>query len=210
MELDTKQKEIEGTWIRLASEGDLEAFNQLVLKYQNQVYNHALSMLNDGWKADEATQDSFLKAFQNIHNFHGTSFSAWLMRIVTNTSYDMLRQTARRPVQPLFPEDEDGEEMDSPSWLADPNAFVERSVENSEQEQMIYQALSELKDGFRDVITLIDLQDFDYEEASQALSIPIGTVKSRLARARMQMKEKLQANAFVILEDRQMLIQNPI
>ena len=210
MELETKSKEMEEKWLQQASDGDLDAFNQLVLKYQNQVYNHALSMLNDGWKADEAVQDSFLKAFQNIRNFHGTSFRAWLMRIVTNTAYDMLRQTARRPVQPLFPEDEDGDEMDSPSWLVDPSAYVESNVERGEQTQMIYQALNDLKDVYRDVIILIDLQDFDYEEAAQSLNIPIGTVKSRLARARMQMKEKLRANQLVMIEERQILMQNPI
>ena len=190
--METNNQLTEETWIRQASNGDLDAFNQLVLKYQDAAYRHALFLLNDDWLAEEAVQDGFLKAFQNIAGFRGGSFRAWLMRIVTNTTYDMLRRSANRPTQPLFPDDEDGEEMESPAWLADPNVSVERDVERNEQTKLIYRALAELQDNFRNVITLIDLQDFDYEEAAQALNIPMGTVKSRLARARLQLRQILK------------------
>ncbi len=184
---------MEEMWIKQAKNGDLEAFNQLVLKHQDLAYRHALSMMNDGWLAEEAVQESFLKAFQNMTSFRGGSFRAWLMRIVTNTAYDMLRLSSKRPTQPLFPDDDDGEEVESPRWLADPNVSVERSVEENEKTQFVYRTINELQDIYRNVLTLVDLQDFDYEEAAQALNVPVGTVKSRLARARMQMKEKLQA-----------------
>ena len=179
-------------WIEQASNGSLDAFNQLVLKHQDAAYGQARIMLNDDWLAEEVTQDSFIKAFQSIHGFRGGSFRAWLIRIVTNTAYDVLRRSSKRPTQPLFPDDEDGEEMESPSWLADPNVSVERTVEQSEQTRSIHRALNELQDIYRNVITLIDLQDFEYEEASQALNIPIGTVKSRLARARLQLRQILK------------------
>jgi RNA polymerase sigma-70 factor (ECF subfamily) len=81
--------------------------------------------------------------------------------------------------------------MESPRWLADPNTSVEGSVEQEEQVQFIYRTMNELQEIYRSVLTLVDLQDFDYEEAAQALNVPVGTVKSRLARARLQMKEKL-------------------
>jgi RNA polymerase sigma-70 factor (ECF subfamily) len=113
------------------------------------------------------------------------------MRIVTNTAYDWLRQSARRPSQPLFPNDEQGEEVETPYWIADPNTLVEDAVERNEDEKFLYRNLDELQDIYRDIITLIDLQGFDYLEAAQALNVPVGTVKSRLARARLQMKEKL-------------------
>ncbi|MBK9602817.1 MAG: sigma-70 family RNA polymerase sigma factor [Anaerolineales bacterium] len=191
MELKNQPAGMEELWIESASNGDLDAFNQLVLKHQDAAYHHALAMLNDEWLAEEVTQDSFLKAFQNIRGFRGGSFRAWLMRIVTNTAYDWLRQSARRPSQPLFPDDEYGEEMETPYWIADPNTLVEDTVERNEDEKFLYRNLNELQDIYRDIITLIDIQGFDYLEAAQALNVPVGTVKSRLARARLQMKEKL-------------------
>ena len=191
MEINNQTAEMEELWITQASNGDLDAFNQLVLKHQNVAYHHALAMLNDEWLAEEVTQEGFLKAFQNVGSFRGGSFRAWLMRIVTNTAYDWLRQSARRPSQPLFPKDAHGEEMESPYWLADPNALVEDIVERNESEKFLYRKLDELQDIYRDIITLIDIQGFDYLEAAQALKVPVGTVKSRLARARLQMKEKL-------------------
>lgn len=189
----TQISDMDEVWTRRAAKGDLDAFNQLVLKHQDLAYRHALSMLSDGWLAEETVQESFLKAFQHMPGFRGGSFRAWLMRIVTNTAYDTLRASSKRPTQPLFPDDDDGEEMESPRWLADPNASVEGAVEEDERAKFIYRTLSELQDIYRNVLTLVDLQDFDYEEAAQALNIPVGTVKSRLARARMQMKEKLKA-----------------
>ncbi|MBL0345987.1 sigma-70 family RNA polymerase sigma factor [Candidatus Villigracilis affinis] len=192
MELKNQPAGMEELWIESASNGDLDAFNQLVLKHQDAAYHHALAMLNDEWLAQEVTQDSFLKAFQNIRGFRGGSFRAWLMRIVTNTAYDWLRQSARRPTQPLFPKDEHGEEMETPFWIADPNALVEDAVEQNEDHEFLYRNLNELQDIYRDIITLIDIQGFDYLEAAQALNVPVGTVKSRLARARIQMRDKLR------------------
>lgn len=192
MEIQTQLTETAELWIEKATQGDLDAFNQLVLKYQNLVYHQAFSILKDTWLAEEASQESFLKAFQNLNGFRGGSFRAWLMRIVTNTVYDMLRYSSKRPVQPLFPENDEGEEIESPIWLADPNAKVEETIELNEELKQIYQTLDDLPVIYREVINLIDLQDFDYDEAAQALRVPIGTVKSRLARARMQIKESLK------------------
>ena len=189
----TQQTDMEEVWTQQAANGDLDAFNQLVLKHQDLAYRHAVSMLNDDWLAQDVVQEGFVKAFQNMRSFRGGSFRAWLMRIVTNTAYDVLRQTSKQRTQPLFPEDDDGEEMESPHWLADPNAQVEGAVEEDERTKFIYHTMNELQDIYRTVLTLVDLQDFDYEEAAQALNVPVGTVKSRLARARMQMKEKLRA-----------------
>lgn len=186
-----QRTDLEELWTRQAARGDLDAFNQLVLKHQDLAYRHALSMLHDSWLAEDVVQEGFVKAFQNMPSFRGGSFRAWLMRIVTNTAYDELRQKSKKPTQPLFPDDDDGEEMESPHWLADPSASVEGAMEDDEQVQFIHRAMNELQGVYRTVLTLVDLQDFDYEEAARALNVPVGTVKSRLARARMQMKEKL-------------------
>ena len=177
-----------------ASNGDLDAFNQLVLTYQNMAFNHACALLGDPALAEDAVQESFIKAFQGIRGFRGGSFRGWLLRIVTNSTYDMLRRSQRHPSQPLFPVDDDGEEIESAPWLADPTASVQDRVEQDEFSKALYRMLDELPDAYRSVLTLVDLYEFDYTEAAQALKVPIGTVKSRLARARMQMKEKLRAN----------------
>ena len=184
----------EETLIQQAAGGDLDAFNQIILIYQDMAYNHAYSLTLDAAVAEDAAQESFIKAFQAIKSFRGISFRGWLLRIVTNTVYDMLRRSSRHPVQPLFPEDENGDEVDSAPWLADKDASVQQIVEQKEDAQMLYYMLDELPDSYRSVITLIDVQELAYEEAAQALRLPLGTVKSRLARARIQMQKKLQGS----------------
>ena len=181
----------EGALIASASKGDLQAFNQLVLSYQDMAYHHACGMLGDPDLAEDVTQESFLKVFQRLNGFRGGSFRAWLLRIVTNTAYDTLRVSRPHLSQPLFPE-EDGEQVESPAWMMDPDASVQAAVEQREFSQAIHQVLAELPDVHRHVLTLIDLYEFDYAEAAQALGIPLGTVKSRLARARLQVQEKLR------------------
>ena len=182
----------EETLLQMASKGDLDAFNQLVLHYQNLAYSHAYTLLGDADSAEDATQDSFIKAFQAMKGYRGGSFRSWLLKIVTNSAYDMLRRSQRHSNQPLFPKDENGEEMESASWLADPALSVQATVEQNELSQIIYKMLDELPEVYRSVITLIDINEFDYAEAAEALGVPIGTVKSRLARARIQMQNKLR------------------
>lgn len=181
----------EAMLVRRAGTGDLEAFNRLVLQNQAMVYNHARALLGDADLAEDVAQESFLKAFQNISRFRGGSFRGWLLKIVTNSAYDILRRAHRHPSQPLFPEDENGEEVESPAWLADPQASVQARVEQHELVKSIYRSMDELPEVYRTVLTLIDLYELDYQEAAEALRVPIGTIKSRLARARLWMKEKL-------------------
>ena len=176
-----------------AAEGDLDAFNQLVLRYQNIAYSHAYALLGNPDQAEDTVQESFIKAFQAMNGFRGVSFRGWLLKIVTNSAYDWLRRSQRHPMQPLFPEDESGEEIESPAWIADPRASVQELVEEKELSKAIYRMLDELPEVYRSVLTLIDINELDYAEAAQTLQIPIGTVKSRLARARLQMQEKLKS-----------------
>lgn len=175
--------------IRRAASGDLEAYNQLVLNYQDMVYRHAVALLGDRESAEDAAQESFIKAFEHLSNFRGGSFRAWLLKIATNVAYDVLRRSRRHPAQPLFPQDQDGEEIESAAWLADPTSSVDATVEQNELAREIYRVMDGLPDPFRSVLTLIDLYEFDYGEAAQALMIPMGTVKSRLARARFIMRK---------------------
>lgn len=182
----------EETLIENASNGDLDAFNQLVLIYQNIAYNHARALLGDPDSAEDVTQESFIKAFQYLRDFRGGSFRAWLLKIVSNSGYDIMRRSYQHPTQPLFPEDNHGEEIESPVWLTDPSTSVHEQVEEKEFSKDLYKTLDELPDVYRSVLTLIDLYELDYNEAAHILQVPLGTIKSRLARARLQMKNRLQ------------------
>ncbi|HXQ34311.1 MAG TPA: sigma-70 family RNA polymerase sigma factor [Anaerolineales bacterium] len=186
--------------VKRATRGDLEAFNQLVLMYQNVTYHHAYAILKDCALAEDATQDSFIQAFQSLAGFRGGSFRAWILKIVTNSAYDALRRLKRHPIQSLLPDDEYGGEIESPTRLADPTVSVENIVEQAEFFTDLSRLLAELPAVYHEVLTLIDVYEFDYAEAAQLLNVPIGTVKSRLARARLQMSRKLcNAKKYVVL-----------
>jgi RNA polymerase sigma-70 factor, ECF subfamily len=176
-----------------AQRGDLNAFNQLVLTYQEVAFNVAYRILSDDDASDDATQNAFLSAYRNISSYRGGSFRAWLLRIVTNACYDELRRRKRRPTTPLEPMDNDGEEeIESPSWLADDGPGPEEFYERRELDNAVQNCLQGLPDEFRAVVIMIDIQGFDYEEVSQAIDKPLGTIKSRLARARLRMRNCLQ------------------
>jgi len=188
----TPELKAEEALINKAIHGDLNAYNELVLTYQDTVYRRAYSILGDQDSAEDVTQDVFIRAFQALGEFRGGSFRGWLMKITMNGAYDLLRRAKRHPNQPLYPTDDNGAEVEVPKWLIDPAQSVESTIEQNEAVREVYQWLSELPEGFRSVITLIDLYEYDYSEAAEALNIPVGTVKSRLARARLQMQKKLR------------------
>ncbi len=178
--------------IRDAVRGDLDAFNRLVLAYQDMAFNLAYRMLSDDAAAEDATQTAFISAYRNLSSYRGGSFKAWVMRMVTNTCYDELRRRHRRPTVPLEPASrEDEEEIESPSWLADGNPTPEEQVEIQELEAAIQHCIQELPEEFRAIVVLVDVQGFDYTEASRAVGKPLGTIKSRLARARMRLRDCL-------------------
>lgn len=188
----------EAVLIRSAQQGDLEAFNALVLAYQDMLFNTALRILGDEEIAADATQEAFLSAFKGLNRFRGGSFKAWLLRTVTNACYDELRRKKRRPTTPLEPgpaEGTDADEMDSPRWLADPALTPEQSAEAVELEHAIQHCLDHLPVEFRTVVVMADLEGLDYAEVAAAVRVPLGTIKSRLARARLRLRECLQGFA---------------
>lgn len=182
----------EAALIQEARQGDLDAFNRLVLAYQDMVYNQAYRMMGEPEAAEDAAQDAFISAFRNLGSYRGGSFKAWLLRIVTNMCYDELRRRKRRPTTPLEPVDQDDEEIESPRWLSDPGETPEETVARAELARALQGCLDRLPDDFRAVVVLVDLQGMDYMEASQATGNPLGTVKSRLARARLRLRDCLQ------------------
>lgn len=181
----------EAALIAFARKGDLDAFNRLVLAYQDMAFNLAARMLSDDDAAADVTQIAFLSAYRSLDSFRGGSFKSWLLRMVTNASYDELRRRKRRPTVPLEPAGDDEEEIESPAWLADDGPSPEDEIERSELNMAIQSCLQNLPEDFRAVVVMVDIEGMDYQEVSLAVGKPLGTVKSRLARARLRMRDCL-------------------
>lgn len=176
-----------------AQKGDLDAFNRLVLAYQDVAFNLALRMLSDEHAAEDATQLAMISAYQNLRSYRGGSFRAWLLRMVANKCYDELRRRQRHPTTSLEPTTHDDDDaVESPAWLADQNPGPEQSLEQMELEHAVQHCIDLLPDDFRLVVVMVDMQDCDYQEVSEITGNPMGTVKSRLARARMRLKDCLR------------------
>ena len=134
----------------------------------------------------------FISAYNNLSSFRGGSFKAWLLRVVTNKCYDELRRQKRHPETELNPIMDDGEdEIESPSWMEDDAPSPEERSEQSLLHEAIEECITRLPEDFRIVAVMIDVQDFEYQEVADAIGKPLGTVKSRLARARHKLRECL-------------------
>ena len=179
----------EQEWVTLAQLGDLDAFNKLVLTYQDRVYTQAFYILEYAPNAEDITQEAFLAAYKNLASFRGGSFKGWLLRITTNLCLDELRRRKRYPSTSLEVHNSEGEEIESPSWLVDPGQSPERATEASEFWCEIKLVLSQLPWEFRIPIILVDIHGLNYFEATEVLNVPLGTVKSRLARGRQMMSK---------------------
>ena len=183
----------ESALIAAARQGDLEAFNRLVLAYQDEVYALAYRMLGDPDAAADATQETFLSAFRHLKRFRGGSFRGWLLRIATNACYDELRRRGRRPQVPLEGTDDEEMASDARPWMADrnPNASPEAVLLRRELRAALEACIGRLAPKMRAVLLLVDVHGLDYAEAATSLGLPLGTVKSRLARARAAMRQCL-------------------
>ena len=182
----------EESLIASAQRGNLDAFNELVLAYQDQVYNLAYRIMGDPASASDATQEAFISAYQNIKSFRGkypSSFKSWLMRIVSNACYDELRRRKRRPATSI--EDFEIDEEANPALVSE----MEGPEEYAEREAMaraIETGIQTLPPNQRVTLVLADVQGFSYEEIAEATDAPLGTVKSRLARGRAKLRDYLR------------------
>lgn len=169
--------------------GDMGAFNQIVERYQRQVFGLTARILGNPASAEDATQETFISAYRAIGKFKGGSLRAWLFRIASNNCYDVLRSSKRRPEQSL------DESMENPMFQvesADPTP--EQLALRGELGEYIQTAILALAPDQRTVLVMIDVQGMSYEETSQATGASIGTVKSRLSRARGRVREHLKQN----------------
>jgi RNA polymerase sigma-70 factor, ECF subfamily len=182
----------EKTLIRAAQRGDLESFNLLILRYQNLLFGIALRLLNDEDAAADAVQEALISAFRRFDTFRGDSLRSWLARVVVNACYDEMRKKRRQHSVPLEQFNSDGEEIETSYWLIDPESDPETQFESFELENAIQKSLDKLQPIYRLMLVLVDIEGLSYEEAALAAHVPVGTVKSRLARARSQMQKSLQ------------------
>ncbi|MGB2956779.1 MAG: sigma-70 family RNA polymerase sigma factor [Anaerolineales bacterium] len=177
--------------IKNSLKGDLDSFNQIVLEYQTLVYNQAYRIIGEPDAAEDAVQEAFISAYKKLHTYRGGSFKSWLLRIVSNACYDEFRRRKRQPVAPLYPENQNGNETESVSWLEDTEEKPEEFVLRNELSEAIQICLDRLEFEFRTIVVLVDLQGMDYASAAKVVDCPLGTVKSRLARARRNLKDCL-------------------
>jgi RNA polymerase sigma-70 factor (ECF subfamily) len=186
--------ENEEKYLTMAVQGSLEAFNSLVTYYQTAVYNTALRIMCDAARADDITQTAFINAWKHIGNFNGNSFKPWILRITINACYDELRRLKRHPEQELVPQSQDSEEENEDvPWLIDPSESPVEQIERQDRQESIKDCFESLPDVYRAVFLLIDIHEMDYQTVADTLKVPLGTVKSRLLRARLRMRDCLKS-----------------
>jgi RNA polymerase sigma-70 factor, ECF subfamily len=186
---------------RLAQGGDRAAYGQIVLKYQDRLYNAVLRILGDAEEAREVTQEAFLRGLMKLDSFRGEAGPyTWLFRIATNLAISQLRKGKRHRVYSLDRPNGNGplgETSDQASNLIDrvrPAADdgPARQVERRERDQQVMAALDRLDPEYRIVLVMRDIEGFDYQQMAQILDLPLGTLKSRLFRARLALRDELK------------------
>jgi len=177
----------ENLLLTMAMGGDVDAFNRLVVIHQNAVYGFAMSLTRQHALADDVTQETFISAFRSISKMRGGNFRAWLLRIARNKAYDHFRRQNRRRESSV-------DEEDAPflATLTDDNPSPHAVAVNSELREALEHCVGGLSDEHREVIVLIDVQGESYDDASAVCGVNIGTVKSRLNRARRRVRDCLK------------------
>jgi RNA polymerase sigma-70 factor (ECF subfamily) len=181
----------EAELIARSQKGNVAAFNQLVLAYQEMVYNVALRILGDPDAASDATQEAFISAFQSVRSFRGGSFKVWLLRIVTNACYDDLRSRKRHPSESLddLMQPDDGA---SGPPIASSSESPEEYTLRKDMQAEIRRGLQRLPADQRVVVILSDIHGLSYDEIAAITRSELGTVKSRLSRGRSHLRDYLR------------------
>ena len=180
----------EQTIIQKVITGDKNAFEELVIANQKNVYSLALKMTKSEEDALDISQEAFIKAYRNLNNFRGDSkFSVWLYRLTYNICIDFLRKKSKEKVLSLDFEDDSGEV--SPIEIPDVRDLPEDSAVRREVRKTIAKSFNELPQKHRDVLVMREVNNMSYEDIAETLMISVGTVKSRIARARMSLADIL-------------------
>jgi RNA polymerase sigma-70 factor, ECF subfamily len=182
--------------VHAARMGDEWAFNALVEEYRTAAERLAQQILRTEEAAADAVQEALIKAYRAMPRFQDGNFRSWLLRIVTNTCYDHLRRQKRRAAVSL---DESAEwaNLELPNHLRTEAENPETVALHQESMRLLLTAIDELPAWHRSVVLLVDVHGYDYSEAAELLALPLGTVKSRLSRARAALRDALIAAGVV-------------
>lgn len=191
-------------WVKKSVKGDPEAFGELVKKYENFIYNTVYYVIGNKDDAFDVSQEVFIKSFRALKNFRGDSkFSTWLYRIAVNASKDYIRDRAKYSTISLSDwtdydgGDESAVSMKPPEIIEeDVESKPEEAFERLEKREIVREAIAGLSEDHKNVIVLRDIEGYSYEDISEMLNIELGTVKSRLSRARNAIKEYLTGRNF--------------
>jgi RNA polymerase sigma-70 factor (ECF subfamily) len=177
--------------IKLVKKGDQSAYEDVVLFYQNRIYQHCYRMLGNAHEAEDIAQEAFIRAYVNIHSFNDKrKFSSWLYRIATNLSIDRIRK--RKPDYFLDAKVKGTEGLDMYSQLQSEGNSVVEEVESNDIQAFIHGEIAKLPPKYRSIIMLRYLEEFSLKEISEMLDIPIGTVKTRIHRGREALRKRLR------------------
>ena len=177
----------EAELVARSQDGDLAAFNRIVEHYEGLVYNVAARITGNRTSAEDVAQETFTSAYRSIRRFRGGSLRAWLTRIASNLSIDAIRSSRRRPEESL------DEHLLNPAFQPASDAeSPEQRVLSNELADEIQQAITATPEDQRVLLVLIDVQGMSYEDAAEAVGISVGTVKSRLSRARDRVRGHLR------------------
>lgn len=180
------ERDDESALVAAARNGDARAFEQIVLRYQRPVHRIAYALTRSAADADDLAQETFLRAWKALDRFElGQPLHPWLARIATNLAFSLFRHRKRRPEQSIEPLVEAGRQ-----WGVDDDPAEHAAT--SERDTHMRAAFAELTEEHQTILTLRVVNDLSYEQISQTLNVPIGTVMSRLSRARAELKRRMQ------------------
>jgi len=175
--------------IKRFQDGDEYAYDLIVRRYKDQLFNFAYRFLNNAEEAEDVVQETFLRLYRNKHAYRQIAkFSTWIYTIAGNLAMTELRKRKRRKLVSISDMGFEDKEYEIEDEMAD----TERDADSSLTEKIIQQAINELSPRFKQVILLRDVQELSYEEIGKILRIPLGTVKSRVNRARLKLQSKLE------------------
>jgi len=184
----------ESKLIKRIKTGDMDAFSQLVSAYEKKAINYAYRMLNDASDAEDAAQEAFLKVFDKIDTFREKStFSTWFYTVLNNVCLDILRKRSRTADTVSINQtssDDDEYELQ----LEDNSPGPYEQLQKNEAQRLLQEAIAQLSDEHRTIIIMRDINGFEYEEIAKITGVSLGTVKSRLSRARLALRSILKEN----------------
>lgn len=193
--LPAKEGEWESRWIEAAQRGDAESFERIVFAYQQKVFNLAYRLLGEREEAEDLTQEVFVNVFRHISKFQGKSqFSTWIYQVTMNHCRNRFKYLKRRYHHATESLDDplQTSEGEIDKDLPDEGDIPEDVLYRQQIQGMVQVALGKLQEDHREVVVLRDIQEFSYQEISDVLGLPEGTIKSRLHRARLELRETLR------------------